>query len=520
MTKAPTQPPVPPETRVWFKVILIVLAAAWIYGPALAGGWIWDDQLLIAGNPDLGSVAGLKHIWSGASLLDYWPLTWTVFWLEWHLWGAWPPGYHFVSLAFHLGSAFLLWRLLARLGLRQAWLGALLLVVHPLMVETVAWASETKNTLSMFLGLASCLAWMEFEDHPRSSRGYLRCLLLYAGALLAKTSVIALPAVFLLYAWWKRGRIEPRDLRRSFPFFALALLLAVTTVTLQTSAYLGQPTEVRGLLARLAGAGAATCFYIGKFVWPVSLSPVYVRWVSTPPSLQHLATLPLLALLLAGLWHLRQKGWARHGLLGFGFFLLMLLPVTGLCDMGFSFLSWVADHLDYFPSLGLIALTVAALERWLRPELSVLRSGVVAVVLACLAWQSHDYIPIWNNPLAMWTYAYAHNPRIAGRSRRIGRRPRFRRAPARGGGEIPGGDPAPAHLPEGLRESRQCPRPYARTSFRGDRDFSTKHRGGAGKLPAEGGRAGMRPIRRVSPGKRPPFRGARPVPRGRSPLPR
>ena len=189
----------------------------WVYWPAFHGDWLWDDSSLIRDNTRLRSFYGLYEIWFSAPETDYWPLSWTLLWLEWHLWQDQTVGYHVASLGLHLISAFLIWRLLSKLGLRWGWIGGLLFVLHPLAVESVAWMSEIKNTLSLPLFLLSLEALIE-TDETNSPWAYGRSFLLYLAAMLAKTSVITLPFVFLLYCWWKRDRIAWSDFRKIIPF--------------------------------------------------------------------------------------------------------------------------------------------------------------------------------------------------------------------------------------------------------------------------------------------------------------
>jgi protein O-mannosyl-transferase len=389
------------------RVLLIVLAGFLLYAPALAGDWLWDDSRLIPENASLRSLSGLGDIWLSQS---DWALTSTALWIQWHLWGPLPFGYHAVNLLLHLANGFLVWHLLSRLGLRWAWLGGLLFVLHPLAVESVAWISEFKNTLSLLFFLLSLLAWI---DQDEGKGGYLRSLLYYLAALLGKTSVIMLPAILLLYGWWKHGRITRRDLRKTIPFFVLALLLGLVTLHFQAN-----PTpesadvQARGLLTRLDGAGVDIFFYLGKFLWPSPLLPIYPRWTLDPPSWPQLLTLPLLVLVFFGLWT-QRRGWGRHALLGFGFFVLNLLPVLGLIDMTYLNFSWVADHFVYLPMIGLIGLTVAGLEAVaskIAPLPRFVLMATVAVAALLLAGKAHRYAGLFTQGEKLWAYTLDLNP--------------------------------------------------------------------------------------------------------------
>src|SRR5262249_29359827 len=171
------------------------------------------------------------------------------------------------SLALHICSGFLIWRLLSRLGLRWGWLGGLLFVIHPLAVESVAWASEIKNTLSLPLFLLSCHAWLDAEEKKVS---HLRSVFYYLAAMLAKTSTVMLPLVVLLYSWWKGG-VTRRDLKRITPHLVVAIALGLVTIHYQNNQQVNYPVELSGFVTRLIGAGAAVFFYLGKFVLPVDL---------------------------------------------------------------------------------------------------------------------------------------------------------------------------------------------------------------------------------------------------------
>jgi hypothetical protein len=388
-----------PRVQWLLQAALLVAAGLWIFSPAFHGDWIWDDVTLIRDNPQLRSWAGLGQIWFAPPLTDYWPLTWTLLWIEWHIWGDHTLGYHLVSVALHLTSAFLLWRLLDKLSLRWGWLGGLVLVVHPLVVESVAWMSEIKNTLSLPFFLLSLLAYVE-ADQGEAKSGRARALFFYLLAMLCKSSAVMLPFDLLLYHYWRHGRLTWADARRMTPFFAIAVLLGGVTLYFQT-VHFAEDAVVgnRGLLIRLVGASAAIFFYLGKFLVPVYLLPQYPRWNLHPPSLSRILTLPLLLLAFAALWT-QRKTWGRHALLALSFFLINLLPVLGLCRMTWMNISWVADHLVYLPMIGLIGGAVAGLKTIHQQLGRSARLGLVAgiaTLLVLMAIESHGYAAYFIN---------------------------------------------------------------------------------------------------------------------------
>ena len=149
----------------------IVVLTVLIYLPSLAGGFIWDDDVMLTGNPLIKASHGLHDIWFSNALPDYFPLTSTTFWLEWRVWGMHPLCYHLTNVLLHALNAVLLWRVLARLRIPGPWLVAVVWVIHPVCVASVAWIAERKNTLSMLLYLLSLLWYFRFEDQASEARG-------------------------------------------------------------------------------------------------------------------------------------------------------------------------------------------------------------------------------------------------------------------------------------------------------------------------------------------------------------
>ena len=288
---------------VWIRAALIALAGCWVFSPALRGPWIWDDDLYITGNTLLRSAAGLGKIWCSPTGVNYFPITFTLQWLEWQAWGDNPVGYHCVNIGLHLLGSFLLWRLLFKLDIRHAWLGGLIFAVHPLAVESVAWISEQKNTTSLPLLLLATGAWIDY-DRERSRGAYVTSVLLFLAAMLCKSTVAMFPFVLLLYAWWRRGRIGLSDLKASIPFFAVSLGLGLVTVWFERYRAMSglEIVEAGGIFNRIAGAALAVVFYFSKSVVPFGLSLIYPPWTLGPLWLGQLLSWLLICAVSGWLW--------------------------------------------------------------------------------------------------------------------------------------------------------------------------------------------------------------------------
>lgn len=372
-------------------LVLLTFAAYW---PVLNGGFVWDDTVLIDRNSLVKGEASLLTIW----FREDFPLSLVALWLQWLAWGKHAAGYHIVNVLLHAGGAVLFWRVLTRLGVRGAWLGAALFAVHPVAVASAAWISELKNTLSMALFLTAFCFFLRFDafqagdSEIRNRKWYWLALGAFLLALLSKTSTVMLPVVLLGCAWWqhRQNNREPsvpvsccicnkssssrnagggRRLSRMAPFFALALAFGLMTIWFQKHQVLTDTLLPRESFAqRLAGAGWALWFYLGKALLPLNLAMIYPRWDIHGAS--RIAWLPLVGwlALLAVCWWFR-RGLGRHALFALGCFTALLFPVLGFFDMYFFSIARVSDHFAYLALLPVTALAasimthVAALVR-------------------------------------------------------------------------------------------------------------------------------------------------------------
>jgi tetratricopeptide (TPR) repeat protein len=401
---------------------LILLLTVVVYLPALGNGFIWDDEAYVTENQALRSVEGLRWIWTQPAVgrQQYYPITFTGLWIQYHLWGLKPFGYHLVNVLGHAANAILLWRALRQLETPGSWWAAAIFALHPVQVESVAWVTEFKNILSGFFALLSVLVFL--RGHPLRSaapphpkrRLQIIAALLFLCALLSKTAVCSLPVAIGILIWWKLGRVGKRDLLALLPWLAAGLVLGLITVRLESrspelEAKIFAPSIIRGALL----GSRALWFYAGKLVWPANLCFIYPRWEPTARSVD--AWLPLAGLLLvaAVLWYFRRASWARGAMSALGCFTVALLPVLAFFDIYFFRFSFVADHFQYLAGIALIAMAVGAVGTLAR---RVGRRGrgfaglvAVAVLLACGA-RTWGRVHVYSSSETLWRDTLAQNP--------------------------------------------------------------------------------------------------------------
>ncbi|MBU0639978.1 MAG: tetratricopeptide repeat protein [Planctomycetes bacterium] len=392
----------------------IFLAAAVAYLPALRAGYIWDDNVQIQENQALRSLDGLKQIWfEPRSQMQYYPLTYTTYWIEFQLWGLEPVGYHAVSVALHALNAVLVFTLLRRLGIAGAWLAGLLFAVHPVHVESVAWLAERRNLLSAGFYLLTALTWLRSVQRG-SWPAYAATLPLFLAAMLSKTVACTLPIVLLGHLWWQRPSAWRRAALLTLPYFVIAVMVGLVTVWRERAYFVDHEAGLaaRSLLEALLVASRAVWFYAGKLAWPLELMSIYPKWPidvhSVGPYLALAGALALAALLFVA------RRWIGRGpLFAVLFFVVTLGPTLGFVDFGFIVFSYVADRFQYLPSIGLLAL-LASLITLVAHRLRQRETWAVglAALLACgllgpLTWRQ---CRVYQDLETFWTYNLRHNP--------------------------------------------------------------------------------------------------------------
>lgn len=398
----------------------LVLAVLVAYYPAWRGGQLWDDDAHIT-SVELQSADGLRRIWFelGATQ-QYYPVVHSTFWILHKLWGDATLGYHVVNIVLHALSAFLVVVILRRVAVPGAVLAGVLFALHPVHVESVAWMTELKNTLSGAFCLTAALVYLEF-DRGRRRAWYALAFVLFCLALLSKSVTATLPAVLLVVFWWQRGRLSWRqDAAPLVPFLITGIAAGLFTAWVERTFIGARGAEFHlSVLDRLLIAGRAPWFYLATLIWPVNLIFVYPRWQIDPALWwQYLYPIGLIA---AGglLWRFRTT--SRAPLAACLIFCGTLVPALGFVNVFPFRYSFVADHFQYLASIPMLALAAAGVailvSRFAAAERPTQVLALLALILGAglgtLTWrQSRQYISaevlyretIARNPAAWMAY--------------------------------------------------------------------------------------------------------------------
>lgn len=407
------EPPVADPRRYveWISLALVLAAMVVIYWPAMRGSMLFDDEFYLT-RPDLQSPGGLYRIWfDPIATAQYYPLVHTTFWLEHKLWGDHYLGYHLANVVWHSLAVLLVYMVLVKLKIPGALLAAAIFGLHPVIVESVAWMTEQKNTLSTVFYLCATLVYLEFDNSRRPSH-YLIGLILFAAALFTKTATVTLPISLLIIFWWQRGTLSwQRDVWPLVPFFALSIAAGLMTVWIERMRGAQGADFALTLVERTLLAGRAIWFYLAKLLRPSNLTFVYPRWTLDPAQWwQWIFPIAALATTVA-LWKIRDR--SRAPLAAWLYFCGTLFPVLGFLNVYYFKYSFVADHFQYLASLGIITLVAAGIAQLLarlkKPTLYVGEAFCV-VLLATLAAISLQQSPMYADIATLYKSTIERNP--------------------------------------------------------------------------------------------------------------
>ena len=390
-----------------------------------------DDNAYITGNRHVQSgltLAGVTWAFTTTHASLWIPLTWLSHMLDCQLYGLNPSGHHLTNLVFHIASTLLLFLVLERMtgALWRSAFVAALFALHPLHVESVAWAAERKDVLSTFFWMLTMWAYIRYIERPRLNR-YLLALLFFALGLLSKPMLVTLPFVLLLLDYWPLGRfhfgrlsadrkphtskplntgdqksIVLRLIREKASFFVLCAISGTLTIVAAQRTALAS-LEGYTLGSRIANAPVSFLRYIEKMVWPRGLAVMYPIQKMLP--LWKVLGSGLLLVCLS-LLVIRAARKFPYFVVGWFWYLGTLIPVIGIVQAGSQAL---ADRFTYVPMIGLFVMIAWGipdiLVRWRFGK--VVLSLSTGLVLLLLMTVTNFQLKYWQNNIALFEHTLA-----------------------------------------------------------------------------------------------------------------
>jgi hypothetical protein len=434
-----------------FIIIFLIVASFIAFGRILGNSFInFDDVSYITENNHIKSGINPESIkWALSTVVvsNWHPLTLLSHTLDWNLFGANPSGHHFINLLLHIGTVLFLFFFLNRMT-KSLWSSAFvaaLFALHPLRVESVAWAAERKDVLSMFFGLASIYAYALYVESSKLSK-YFLCLILFALSLMSKPMLVTLPFVLLLVDYWPLGRwqkastpvnvpvlineeagkkknkqrradsAEEKKISTSLmdrfsiinsllwekaPFIFLTIISCIVTVWARNKGDAFIYIDHLSFLERVQNAIVSYVSYLGKTFWPVDLAVFYPYEYHFP-----LWQILVSCFILIGITIIIVYVFKKLPFLFVGWFWYLgtLIPVIGLVQIGEQAM---ADRYTYLPSIG-IAIMLAWGIPLLFPREDIRKkilfpTGIaVLAILVVLTWEQCGY---WKNTIELFNHA-------------------------------------------------------------------------------------------------------------------
>ena len=366
--------------------------------------YVYENSLVSAGL----SLHGLSHAFVDTQTNNWHPLTIISHMIDCQLYDLKAGGHHFTNVFLHTIAAVLLFFWLGN-ATGRFWSSAFvtaLFAIHPLRVESVAWIAERKDVLSAVFFFLTLGAYVHYT-RARSFGRYFTMSLLFACGLMSKPMLVTTPVVLLLLDYWPLKRIaDGRSLWRmtveKLPLFGLSLGPAVVTLAIQVQS-VGATAQLP-FIWRLQNALVTYVTYIWQIFWPVNLAVFYPHPDNRLALWQIILAAAFLTAMTWVAFALRRN--RPYLLVGWLWYLVMLLPVIGIVEVG---LQGHADRYTYLPHVGLyIALTWLAVDvsRSLsrRKEILVVLGSAIVVILSACSWKQTTY---WRNSETLWTHTLA-----------------------------------------------------------------------------------------------------------------
>lgn len=387
--------------------ILIILGMV-IYLPTINYEYTnWDDLEYITNNNLVKdfTLSKIPILFSTYVMGNYHPLTILSFALEVNFFGESASVMHFTNFSFHILNSILLLLLLRKI--HENWLfsffPALLFLVHPLHVESVAWISERKDVLYCFFFLLASIYYFDFKQSNKKSKYYLS-ILFFVFSLLSKGQAVVFPLVLICFEVIKSNKFNLKELIiNKIPFFLLSLTFGIIAIKAQAAVdIIGSPNKFSFIEQIVIGLNGLL-FYIKSTFLPLKLSTLY----SYPLNISSLFYVKALgALLLIGFVIVKFKS-EKSILFSFILFFVAVFPVLQFLPVGNAV---YADRYYYVPSIGLFLFLSFLLSKYAFKLKKITLFSIVFMFCLFLTAISFSQVKVWKNSFTLWEQVRTNYP--------------------------------------------------------------------------------------------------------------
>lgn len=388
--------------KVFGALAIILIATLLCYLPVFDNGFVnWDDDKYIYDNPLIRDL-NFKAFFSQYVMGHYHPFVITTYALIYKVFGLNPDAYHGISLLFHLSNTILVFLVFRALSERKevAFIVSLLFGIHPLHVESVAWASELKDVMYVFFFLMALLQYLLYLRRGLMVRHYLWAVFFFLCSVLSKASGITLVAVLLLTDFYTRRPFTKKVWLEKIPFLAGAV--AFGWVSYLAQAQVGATEVIHFPFSqRVVFAAYGYVTYIQKLIFPAGLSAFYPYPIDEGQSMPGIFFLyPLLVILIVGLTAYSLKS-NRRMFYGIGFFSITAFLTLQLLPAGTAVM---ADRYAYLPSLGIFFI-MAHIVLYIKTRWNavIISAAVLAAMALAYSFTTHRQVALWKDSITLWT---------------------------------------------------------------------------------------------------------------------
>jgi hypothetical protein len=393
----------------------IICIAFILYANALGHGFIfsWDDFDYVLNNKDIRgfTLTNLKAVFTKYYVGNYAPVHLLSYMIDFQLWGLDPVGYHAANILLHAVNGILIYRLFIKLDMEHlpSFFGALIFVVHPVQVESVAWVTERKNILSVLFFLLALLCYIDYRQLVSGRfKNFVLSLVFIALGLMAKSAAVIFPAVLVVYDWCYVNEDRRLKLLNYVPFALLSLGTGILTL-------MSQDAKIGGGIRDFPGGTPVTTLwtmipvlvtYIRELFSPLDLSPYYI--IAIRKTLDNVVLSHIVALLVMGIVAAFMiKRWPRI-LFFFSIYLISLLPVMQIVPL----ITLKNDRYQYFPMIGAAGAAALIFSVLVKQSRRVRYATIAIAVAICISLSSVTYRQslIWKDSITLWKFALEQNP--------------------------------------------------------------------------------------------------------------